>query len=192
VLEFLKHIDTDFFLFLNGIHSEPLDVIMFQITNKVNWIPLYLFLIFIAVKDLKRESIWLILGVILLILLTDLIVSGVMKPYFERLRPSRDPALEGLVHIVNEYRGGMYSFASGHAATSFCLATFMWLALSKVRSWIWILFLWAAVFSYSRIYLGVHYPGDILAGAAIGSLIAIAGYRMYTWLFRIREGRKSE
>ena len=190
VIEFLNHIDTELFLFLNGIHNEFLDSFMYGITNKFIWIPLYLFIIILTVHDQKKESIWIILGVIILISLSDLIVSGMMKPYFERLRPSRDPDLEGLVHVVNEYRGGSFGFASGHAATSFCLATFIWLALRKQRPWIWILFIWSVVFSYSRIYLGVHYPADILVGALIGYSLALIGYRVYLWSWVLRKAGK--
>jgi undecaprenyl-diphosphatase len=95
-----------------------------------------------------------------------------MKPYFGRLRPSHDPALDGLVHIVNDYRGGLYSFASSHAANAFGVSFFLWLTVRKSLGWIWIMFIWATIFSYSRIYLGVHYPADIVVGALLGCTIA--------------------
>jgi undecaprenyl-diphosphatase len=172
MIELLNEIDTEVFFFLNGIHSAFFDVWMYRITDKTFWIPLYGFIIIIVAIKYKKEAFWIILGGIICIALSDMVVSGIMKPFFERLRPSRDPALVDLVHTVNNYYGGKYSFASGHAATSFSMATFFWLTTRNKLKWIGLLFLWAVLFSYSRIYLGVHYPGDIIVGATIGSIIA--------------------
>jgi len=94
-----------------------------------------------------------------------------MKPFFERFRPSKDPELQHLVHIVNEYRGGRFGFASSHAGNSFALAIFIFQIFKERYGWVKWMFLWAAVVSYSRIYLGVHYPGDIIVGASIGLLM---------------------
>jgi undecaprenyl-diphosphatase len=94
-----------------------------------------------------------------------------MKPFFLRLRPSRDPALEGLVHIVNGYKGGKFGFASSHAANTFAVAVFVWHLLKVHFRYVGVLFFWAAFVAYSRIYLGVHYPGDVIVGVVIGSLI---------------------
>jgi undecaprenyl-diphosphatase len=152
---------------------------MFRFTNKLFWIPLYALIILLVVWKYKKEAIWIILLAIACVGLTDFIVSGMMKPFFERLRPSRDPGLEGLVHLVNGYKGGKWSFASGHAATSFALATFIWLRTKSNLPQIWLLFAWSALFSYTRIYLGVHYPGDIIVGASIGILMAHIFNRLY-------------
>jgi undecaprenyl-diphosphatase len=100
----------------------------------------------------------------------DQITTTGMKPFFKRLRPSRDPALKELVHTVNGYKGGKYGFASSHAANTMGIAFFFWLLFANRYRWIWILFIWATVVSYSRIYLGVHFPGDILVGMLIGIL----------------------
>ena len=91
-----------------------------------------------------------------------------MKPFFERLRPTHEPGFDGLVHTVYGYRGGKFSFSSGHAANTFGIATIAWLLFRTRIRLIGLIFLWAALVSYTRIYLGVHYPGDILVGASIG------------------------
>ena len=191
MIEFLSELDTKLFLFLNGIHSSFFDIWMFRITNKVYWIPFFVLLIIALTVKFKKESLWIILGAIVCVSLSDLVVSGMMKPFFERLRPSRDPELEGLVHLVNGYKGGRYSFASGHAATSFALATFLWMTVRKSIPSIWIVFVWSVLFSYSRIYLGVHYPGDIITGALIGSFIAWLAARAYFAFLKYRRYRNT-
>ena len=99
-----------------------------------------------------------------------------MKPFLARYRPSRDPAFEdGLVHIVNDYRGGLYGFVSSHAANAFAVAMVIFLALRKHQPRIWLIFLVSALIAYSRIYLGVHYPFDVLIGAIIGCFFVIQG-----------------
>ena len=183
MIEFLDSIDRKLFLFLNGLHTEGLDSFMFWFTDKYHWIPLFLLLIGVIIWKYRMESVYILVAVVLVVVLSDLITSGFMKPFFGRLRPSHDPGFEGLVHIVNDYRGGKYSFASSHASNSFGMAFFLWFALRKNFSWIWLLFVWAALFTYTRIYLGVHYPGDVITGAVIGALIAFGIYKL---MIRVR------
>ena len=102
--------------------------------------------------------------------------NPVMKPFFERLRPSHEPTLAERVYIVNQYRGGKFGFASSHAANTFGVATLMWLVLKMYRPWIALLFLWSLGVGYTRIYLGVHYPGDILVGYFVGFLSALIAF----------------
>src|ERR1043165_7060212 len=157
--------DKKLLLFLNSFHLPWLDPVMFYITKTFFWLPLYAFLIFLIFKNYKKQGWYILLGVVITVLLADQITSSLMKPYFARFRPSHEPSLQGLVHLVNGYRGGLYGFASSHAANTFGTALFVWLVLKpfyKKTGWI---FLWAAVVTYTRIYLGVHYPGDILVGA---------------------------
>jgi undecaprenyl-diphosphatase len=108
-----------------------------------------------------------------------------MKPFFERLRPSHDPSMQNLIHLVDDYRGGLYGFASSHAANTFGVALFVWLTLRPVYNWIFLIFLWAAVMTYTRIYLGVHYPGDIIVGALVGLVSGWVGFKASEFL-RIR------
>lgn len=178
MLESLIELDKEIFFFLNGLHTPWLDSIMFFISEKLVWIPFYAWILYLIIKQYRWKAIIWLLGIGLAITAADQILSGFMKPFFERYRPSRDPELQGLVHIVNGYTGGRYGFASSHAGNVFALATFLFLLFRHKYSWIGWMFLWAAIVSYSRIYLGVHYPGDIITGALIGSLMGWVFYKL--------------
>ena len=190
MLEHLIKIDQDIFLFLNGLHINGLDQLMFWISGKKEWIPLYALIVGVIIYNYKKKSILIILGIVISIILADQITSGFMKPFFERLRPSHEPLLEGLVHHVNNYKGGRFGFASSHAANSFALAMYLWLLFRHHYKWsIWI-FVWASVVSYSRIYLGVHYPGDIIVGALVGAASGWGSYHLITHIAKTKSINK--
>lgn len=172
-MEQLLELDRNLLIHLNSFHTPWLDTVMMWVTLTEAWIPLYLFLIFLVIRVYRKSSWIILLGAALTILFADQVTSHLMKPFFARLRPSHDPSLAGIVHIVDGYRGGMYGFASGHAANTFGVAFFCWSVLRTHYNWTWLLFFWAAAMTYSRIYLGVHYPGDILVGACVGILGAV-------------------
>ncbi len=181
--------DRDVFLFFNGLHISWLDPVMYLITKTEFWLPLYAFLIFLIFRKSGKEGWLVMIGVAVTILLADQITSSLMKPFFHRLRPSHEPALEGLVHLVNNYRGGQYGFASSHAANTFGIATFIFLFFRGTYKWIAWIFAWAFVMTYTRIYLGVHYPGDITVGALIGALSGWTGFWVQGRLIRFKASR---
>jgi undecaprenyl-diphosphatase len=179
--ELLK-LDEQLFLFLNGFHTPWLDPIMALLTKTLSWIPLYMILLQLVIKNFKKNSWIILIGLTITLVLTDQVTSGLMKPFFERLRPSHEPAFENIVHLVNDNRGGLYGFASSHAANTFGVAIFIWLAIRKSYLWSWLLFLWASLMSYSRVYLGLHYPGDIIVGCLIGILIGWILFKTCTFV----------
>lgn len=171
-------LDEQLFILLNSLHTAWLDPIMFIITKTLVWIPLYAISIYFLIKRYKKQSWLLLLGLVITIVATDQITSSLIKPFFARLRPSHEPSLAATIHLVNYEHGGLYGFASSHAANTFGLAMFVWLSLRQRYPWSWLLFVWAALMSYSRIYLGLHYPGDILAGAVVGLCCAWVSYSL--------------
>lgn len=168
MIDWLDKIDKSVFLYLNAMHSEISDTIWITITNIQTWIPLYVLFLFLFVKVFKKDSIYLIAGLLLVVLFSDQFTSGFMKPFFERPRPCHSPEIGSLVHIANKC-GGQFGFASGHSANSFGIAVFVWLVFRYYWKWTWIVFIWACFVAYSRIAVGVHYPGDILVGGLVGA-----------------------
>ena len=162
--------DTDLFLILNGAHNSFWDFIMYWASDKFIWIPVYALFLFILWRKYYTK-IWIVmLFAALLIFLSDQISVHLFKDVFQRLRPCNDPALEGMVHLVNGKCGGSFGFYSSHASNIFAIAVFVISLLGKKNPWILLLILiWAGLIAYSRIYLGVHYPGDVIAGAMVGS-----------------------
>lgn len=168
MLEKLIEADKELLLTINHWHQPWLDPIMIFLTKTWAWLPLYALLIYLVITIYKKQS-WLPLtGAMLTVIMADRLTSGLMKPFFARLRPSHDPDLAGMLHLVDGYKGSQFGFVSGHAANSFAVALFVWLILKNHYPQTAWLFAWAAFMSYTRLYLGVHYPGDILAGALTG------------------------
>ncbi len=177
MLEKLIALDTQLFLFLNSIHNPFGDQIMWYISATTTWIPLYALVLFFIFKEYKWKGFIPLIFLILAIVLADKISVYGFKNVFERLRPSHNPDIAQVVHIVNNYRGGNFGFVSSHAANTFAFATFTALFFNN-RKFTLLIYLWAVIVSYSRIYLGVHYPGDILGGAVLGWLIGMAMYKL--------------
>lgn len=166
------NIDAQLLLYINGHHNEVMDQVMWYISQSWFWIPLYIAIIYFLFRQLgwKQALMWVLL-LAAAAGLADFISSGIIKNWVCRPRPTHEPTLEGMVHLVRDYRGGHYGFVSSHAANTCALATLFCL---KVRNqvWYWIMGLFVVLNCYSRMYLGVHYPGDILGGLTIGLLVA--------------------
>ena len=188
MLEQLLHIDTEILLAINGWHAPWADTLMWIISAKATWIPLYLLLIGLLVwryrKPVMTSVKWLqkvpacvvmIAMIGLAVGTADFIASGILKELVARPRPTRVPELEGVLHLVNGYRSGRYGFVSSHAAnTMVCALLFSMIWRNKIATVG--LMLWVAANCYSRMYLGVHYPLDILGGLMVGCLVAMTAY----------------
>ena len=179
-METLSNIDTDLFLFLNGLHTSWLDKVMIAVTQMWVWVPLYLLLIYWTVKQYGKRCWWIFLAVGIVVLCSDQLSAHVCKPLFQRLRPCYNADLQDLIYLPKGMAGGRYGFVSSHAANTFAVAAFLTPALRKDRNWMGImLYFWAFISSYSRIYLGFHYPGDILCGALLGILIGLIFWKVF-------------
>lgn len=190
MLEELIHIDTAILLLINGWHTLWADQVMWIVSEKTTWIPLYLLLIGLlvwryrqpsnnATKWLKKVPVCvvMIVAIVAAVGLSDFIASGILKDLVARPRPTRVPELEGVLHLVNGYKSGQYGFVSSHAAnTMACGLLFSLIWRNKIATVG--MMLWVAMNCYSRMYLGVHYPLDILGGLIVGALMAVVAYQV--------------
>lgn len=175
----LLPLEKKLFLALNEGGSVFWDNAMWTYTGIVTWLPMVLFILYIAFRNQQLKEGMLVLGaIVLVLLLSNLISASFFKPVFQRYRPSHHPDYKDLVNIINDFRGGDYGFISGHATNSFGLAFFFSL-LFKNRFVTISMMLWAVINSYSRVYLGVHFISDIVAGFIMGTLIGLLVYEIY-------------
>lgn len=181
MIEKLELIDRSIFLFINGLHAPFFDKLMWFVSGKLSWIPLYLLLLFFLIKKEKKHWWLIILALALLITLADQTSVKLFKETFQRYRPCHNLEIQHLVHKVNNKCGGTFGFVSSHATNVFALASFISLVFRKNYVTIGML-IWAALVSYSRIYLGVHYPADVSAGALLGMLCGLLIYFGYSKL----------
>ncbi|PXX98927.1 phospholipid phosphatase [Marinifilum breve] len=179
VLQSLIELDQEIFIFLNSFTSNFMDHIFWLISSKTIWIPLYAALAFVILKKQWKTGIITLLFIGILIVLCDQISTEVFKHGIKRFRPTHDPFIGNLVDTVGNYRGGKYGFVSSHATNVFGLAVFTSL-LFKSKFFNYFIFSWAILVSYSRIYLGVHYPYDIIGGAILGILIGWCIFKLYS------------
>lgn len=182
MIDKIKILDTELFLFLNGKHNSFFDPIMYWASDNLFWIPFYLFLAYILIRQYKKDSIIIFLSIALLITLSDQISSHLIKNTLVlRLRPSHEPALQALIHLSKAGAGGKYGFVSSHTSNAFALVSFLYFLLTPNFNWLkWVLFFWAVLVSYSRIYNGVHYPADVLVATVLGILLGYLIFKLYS------------
>lgn len=186
-LQGLVSVDTDIFLFFNGMHNTFWDYFMSAYSGKWQWIPMYAALLYVIGRNLSwRTALMCVIGVALVITFADQVCATLIRPYVECMRPSNlDNPISEMVHIVNNHRGGRYGFPSCHSANTFGLAFYLFFLFR--RRWLtFFMMAWAVLTCYSRVYLGVHYPGDLLAGMLVG----LAGACLVFFLFRKVSGYK--
>ena len=167
------NLDADILLWINGHYCAWADTLMWYISHPMTWLPMYVLLMVILIIHYRswKAMLLIILGFVLALSLSDIVCSSVLKPLVCRLRPTHEPALDPL-HLVNGYVGGRYGFCSSHAAnTMTCGLLFSLLYRNKIATAA--LMVWVALNCYSRMYLGAHYPGDIIVGLLVGALWAV-------------------
>ena len=174
--------DVATFVYFNSLGSKPYDFFWSTITTITAWIPLFIvFFIFVSTNNTKRQTFFKTLTVILLILFITT-VTGVTKEVFQRLRPNNNIDINSFIRILRTPVS--YSFFSGHSSSSFSITTLMVLFLREKFKWCWVFYAWPLLFAYSRIYVGVHYPLDILVGTVVGILSAILFYKIYNKIIK--------
>jgi len=178
MLDHLLEWDRQTFIYLNNLGIEQYDVFWSAVTNISTWIPLFIiFFLLIYIKHPRKEA--LIKALITLLAIGAILLTvEFTKASVARLRPNNDIEINSLIRILKN--PGNYSFFSGHASTSFGITTLVVLFLRKRIKWVWLFFVWPLLFSFSRIYVGVHYPIDIIVGVLVGLIYALLSYRLYT------------
>jgi len=186
MLNWLRHCDRELFLFINSHHNLTFDWIMYHVSLTLTWVPLYLCILYYIFKKYPKTTVWyVVLTIVLSVGLSNFISSELLKTTVHRLRPSHVPELQQYIHLVRNYSGGKFGFASSHAANMTAIAVCTSYFLTK--KWITIsMCVWALFVSYSRIYLGVHYPGDVLGGIFIGFGVSVTVIYFYNLKFKNR------
>lgn len=180
MLESLNSFDKELFIFLNHQHSAVFDFLMYWASNRWIWIPFYALLAFYVYREFPKRFILILVFIAAVIALSDQAASGLLKTWVMRLRPCHDPSIAADVHLVNGYCGGQYGFVSSHASNAFALFSFLFFLVRKKNRLISpIALVWAIVVSYSRIYLGAHFPGDVICGALLGIGIGYLCWKTY-------------
>lgn len=177
MLEKLLQLDTELFIFLNSLGSENFDAFWLIVTKQAYWTPFFLLLFYLIYKKLgAKQTLYILLFIAVLIAFTDQ-TTNLVKNTVQRLRPCNNPEINSVIRIVQSRNS--FSFFSGHAANTMAVATFLYCILNRYFKYFALLFLWPLVFAYSRIYLGLHYPLDILSGYAAGAIFGFVFFKIY-------------
>lgn len=185
MIESLEQIDRDIFLAINSWHSHLFDIVMVYVTKIWVFLPLFALWIYMIYNKYGIKKLFILTGFLLLLIgLTDQ-SSNLVKHSVKRYRPSHNLEIQAQIHSVDNYKGGQYGFFSGHAANTFGIATLLFFLFRDKAMWFRsIFFLWAGLTAYSRIYLGVHYPSDILVGMLVGIVWAMIVYEFIQFTFK--------
>ncbi|GGW23145.1 phosphatase PAP2 family protein [Arenibacter certesii] len=183
MLEKVLNWDRDTFIYLNSLGLEDYDIFWSIVTNFSTWIPLFLLFIYLVIKEYsKKEALWVI-GTVILTLAVVAMLTGITKEFVARLRPNNTEEINTLIRILKSPTS--YSFFSGHASSSFSVTTSVFLFLRHRFKWSWLFYIWPLTFVLSRIYVGVHYPLDLIVGAVVGIFFAILFYKTYQRKFSV-------
>jgi undecaprenyl-diphosphatase len=185
MFDFIKNIDTEISVFINGLHCGILDFLMFHVTQLYCSCVIYAIIILVFVAVRKQQWWKDVLPLALALIIICVVIAAVIKPAVARLRPCNTAELRNILHLVNGYCNESFSFLSSHAATGFTIATFVHASLRKKYISI-LIFLWAFAYSYSRIYLGVHFFGDVLCGVFFGIFCGKIIWNLRVFLFQNR------
>lgn len=177
MLDKIIEFDKNLFIFLNNLGSKPFDGIWLLLTNQLNWIPFFLLLLVILYKKIGPKQLLIALLIVTVMITFSDQTINLIKNTVQRLRPCNDEELIGLIRVVKDSE--TFSYFSGHAANSIAAMMFIFLILRKYYKYTYLIFLYPLIFAYSRIYLGLHFPLDILSGYIFGSLTGILFYRIY-------------
>lgn len=184
------NLDTDIFFSINRMHNTFFDYFMSAYSGKWVWIPMYAAILYVMIRNFSwKVTLMCVIGVALTITFADQMCATVIRPYFERMRPSNlNNPISEFVHIVNDRRGGRYGFPSCHASNAFGLAFYLFFVFRK--KWLTLFIMsWALLTCYSRVYLGVHYPGDLLVGTIVG---LTGAYLMYFLFVKVSGYKRKE
>lgn len=180
MLEKIISLDKKLFIFLNGLGSPAYDNLWLIITKQAYWTPFFLMLAYLLSKKIGIKKLGIIILFIAIILLLCNTSVEICKHTFQRLRPCNNPQIMNVIRVVHHTNS--FSFFSGHAANSMATMTFLYLILKKYYKYVSLIFLYPLIFAYSRIYLGVHYPSDIITGYIFGATFGILAFKMYSFL----------